>query len=264
MLKMLFLNIRSLRNKLDDLKITIKNNSPDIVSLNEVWITSYEQQFFKIEGFEEVINTRDSDKGGGCAIYVRKGINMNLIKTTMDFNSILLEVSVQDLKFHLLTCYRPPDSNHSVFMDFLESYLERGKLFIMCDSNINLLQNCNVSKRYLDLIKSYGFQLLNTIHPSQPTRGTSHSRSIIDHAISNLNDKVHSQILSLNECSYSDHKFLCIEICPDKTIEVNKWAMKVFKSRNRELFADKMKEQVELLLNNEHTITVENLVVSIV
>ncbi|KAL5274759.1 hypothetical protein ACFFRR_001059 [Megaselia abdita] len=70
--------------------------------------------------------------------------------------------------------------------------------------------------------------------------------------------------VSLNDCNYSDHKVLFVQICPDKQTKVNNWIVNVFRSLNREAFVDKLKEQVEHLLSIEHKITVENLVSSIV
>lgn len=62
-LKIVFLNIRSIRSKLDELKLLCRNSNADIVVVNEIWITTNEAPFFNIEGYTEVLNCRDDTEG---------------------------------------------------------------------------------------------------------------------------------------------------------------------------------------------------------
>lgn len=64
-LHIIFINICSLRKKLDEIKILCNTTKPDVIALNEVWITTSESSFYKIDGYTEFFNCRDEREGGG-------------------------------------------------------------------------------------------------------------------------------------------------------------------------------------------------------
>lgn len=113
-LKLYCLNICSLRNKLDYLKCICKTDEPEILILNETWLYTNEVEFFKIEGYNNFFNCRDEGQGGGCAIFVRKELTCNIIKTYQQFNTIVLEIHSKDrhANITIITMYRPPRRDH--------------------------------------------------------------------------------------------------------------------------------------------------------
>lgn len=212
-LSLLFLNIRSLKNKLDDLKILASNNPTDVIILNETWLKSNEEIFYKIPGYNAFFNSRDEGTGGGCAIYVKEGISIKSIKKFTDYNSIIVELSFNTRNnINIITTYRPPREDCRQCLLFLENtLLVHPNSICMCDSNINLLQSANDNTIHLtDLLAAYGFTIYNNIDLLSATRKTSSTATIIDHAFSNSTMEL--QQLSLQDCSFSDHKILLLQL----------------------------------------------------
>lgn len=114
-LKIVFLNIRSVRNKLDELKLLCSSSKADIVIVNEIWISTLEAPFFKIGGYSEILNCRDHREGGGTAMYISNNIDFNIREQSSNFNTTVAEVLGFGEKFHLMTFYRPPIPNHADF-----------------------------------------------------------------------------------------------------------------------------------------------------
>lgn len=75
------LNIRSIRNKMDELEIYVNNlvKKPHIIIITETWLKSQEIQFFNIKHYETIGNCRESTRGGGILFFIRDDIKFNLI-----------------------------------------------------------------------------------------------------------------------------------------------------------------------------------------
>ena len=102
--------------------------------------------------------------------------------------------------------YRPPDESkfiETITEDFYKLNAENNDLFILGDMNINLRNStCPLVKKYQEFISTFGLKQLI----QQPTRITSSSSSLIDHVLTNANDKIsQSGILDIG---LSDHQLI--------------------------------------------------------
>jgi hypothetical protein len=71
----LLTNIRSLRNKVDELQLVVEHNSADIVSLKETWLSDdILTDEISIPGYNFFRSDRQDRLGGGVGIYVKNSI----------------------------------------------------------------------------------------------------------------------------------------------------------------------------------------------
>ena len=69
-LRVFHLNIRSLRNKMDELQLFCDANKPHVLSLNETWLDdSFSDSELCLPGYQLFRKDRDCH-GGGIAVYV--------------------------------------------------------------------------------------------------------------------------------------------------------------------------------------------------
>ena len=94
-------------------------------------------------------------------------------------------IETQDLVIGVI--YKPPNFSNRDFLDKLDEnlhtiYLSKKKCLIMGDDNINALKQSNISKEYLNLLRSEGFSPLIF----EATRVTECNQTCIDHIYTNL------------------------------------------------------------------------------
>ena len=94
-------------------------------------------------------------------------------------------IETQDLIIGVI--YKPPSLSNRDFLDKLEEnlhtiYLSKKKCLIMGDDNINTLKQSNISKEYLNLLRSEGFSPLIF----EATRVTESNQTCIDHIYTNV------------------------------------------------------------------------------
>ena len=156
------------------------------------------------------ISTDRNRHGGGVACYVRDDISYNQ-KTIFNsgVESIFVDIHLPKTKpFTVGIFYRPPDKSkfiETITEDFYNLNAENNDLFILGDMNINLNEKkstCPLVKKYEEFISTFGLKQLI----QQPTRITSSSSSLIDHVLTNANDKIsQSGILDIG---LSDHQLI--------------------------------------------------------
>lgn len=139
----LYLNILSLRRRKAELQLLLHSHPEvDVIVLNEIWIYRSEVQFFELNGFNSIFNCRDSNRGGGSAIFVKSSIPFQVVKEDDQFNTILIELLLED-KFKLMTCYRSPSylkDEIETYVNHMESYLNSYEnLVFIGDTNIDLM-----------------------------------------------------------------------------------------------------------------------------
>ena len=207
-LKIFSLNIRSLSNKISEIRENISHYSKfDILCFNE---TNCDPDKLPFGGNElELENfynpwvqkpARLSGKGGGLAIYINKKFCAQTeitLKTNLSDNSnweqgefLTIEINLKNRR-NIILCnmYRSPSGNLTLFMDKLGGTLQllsqqRNKhIVFVSDSNVDLLKYGDFSgaTQLVDRFSEYGF--VPTI--SKPTRITDHTISLIDHIFTN-------------------------------------------------------------------------------
>lgn len=205
-IKLMYLNIRSLRNKKDALIKRLKGF--EIIILNETWLKNDEVNMFHLPNYSAVFNCRENKTGGGTAIYVSKRLKYTVKESKAEFNKIVIEVQDGKKPFVISTMYRPPQSNILDFIEELETtiHMYRNLLFAG-DVNLNLLEsNSSTVSDYLNVLPAHGYQMINQISANGATRKT--SNTIIDHVFSDMDEAFDIKIE--NTYCLSDHNAILV------------------------------------------------------
>ena len=95
-LKIAHLNVKSITNKIDSMRLLLLNNHFDVLTISETWLTkNISDPELNIQGYSFVRNDRKSKKGGGCMIYIRDGLPYRARPDLQDENieSCVLELN---------------------------------------------------------------------------------------------------------------------------------------------------------------------------
>lgn len=141
----LYLNINSLLNKLDDLELEIynirkknKNKTIHAIALTEIRLQERVTPFFNLPHYTSFYRMRP-DGHGGCALFVHDTLSCNVIAKTTTNNIELLTVNITELAASITVVYKQPSVNDDTFINTLNSYIERKRnMVIIGDTNLNL------------------------------------------------------------------------------------------------------------------------------
>ena len=120
-LNITFWNCQGIRSKRKELELYLKENTIDIIALNETFLTK--KINFKIQGYDTIRNDRSTGQRGGVAFLIKHGLVVNKEFRNADFNiitenealAINLELSCNQ-NLTLATIYCPNgDPNFSLF-----------------------------------------------------------------------------------------------------------------------------------------------------
>ena len=207
----LFLNIRSLRNKLTDLTdyVNLSDVPLHIIALNETWLKSHETKFFNLPGYESFHSTRIKH-GGGVSIFIKKSFSeANQIESFEFENSNFLVVNLERYKLKIATIYKPPDAALDPFLNKLDLFLTKNKnAYIFGDLNIDIFKSSERRvQNYTNCVDTNNFRILNSVEPLMHTR----NGSCIDHV---LTDKFldFNYTLEIDSILEVDHKALLLKI----------------------------------------------------
>lgn len=159
----LHLNVRSARNKSDELGILLSDFgfSFDVIMLTETWFTQ-NSDVLDFDNYATFYLNRCSRRGGGVAMYIKKETQCNLMTdiTTMTENYESLCVQLGNTV--LAVMYRPPSGDSSAFFGFLERLFrlvgENGYSLIL-GGDFNIDMNCATVRQveFSSLFQSFGF-----------------------------------------------------------------------------------------------------------
>ena len=154
----------------------------DIIAFSETWFSSNNNlNIFSLPGYQFCHMDHEDRRGGGVAIYVKNGIEFDVIESIGFAVDNLLEC-ISRKKSIIVTCiYRQPDIKIEAYVDIIESFLNDMKSYIyLCgDFNINFL-NC-----YYHHDTKYFVDSLFILDPciNQPTRITTATATLIDNIL---------------------------------------------------------------------------------
>ena len=230
-LKIAHLNVRSLRNKIDQIRLEVLSvNSLDVLTLSETWLDStILNSEIHLPGYSCARRDRHSLKsGGGTIIYLRDGLQFRVRGdlNTADNECTWVEIIRKNCKPLLICCiYRPPDQDCARFISELGDCLskidlDKCELILLGDFNVDQYNGCKQNKQKLmNFARSVDMSQIIT----EPTRITSTTRSLIDLVfVNNQHRIVDSGVVSL---SLSDHSLVyCVvksgvKKAPPRTIE---------------------------------------------
>ena len=115
-LNVMFMNAQSVCNKMNELRVLVACETPDIVAICETWTNeTHGDAFFTIDDYE-IITRRDRNdttggRGGGILMYGRKELSVWTEPETTTFNqcvTVKVKCGGEDVKIHCV--YRSPNS----------------------------------------------------------------------------------------------------------------------------------------------------------
>lgn len=202
------LNARSISNmsRFEDVKefINLIPDKPQIILIGETWIASQFANLYTIPGYQGFFSCRDTDThGGGIALFVHDSINADLVNLhKTDFNSIHLKIgTICKTVFHILAYYRPPQAKLDSFLEHLETNLDLSHdkpTIVLGDINLNTLFETDESRKYIDIMTSYGQLQCN----KSITRNS--SNTLLDHIFFNSCNEYETNTYTI-PYEFSDH-----------------------------------------------------------
>lgn len=220
-LNIVYLNARSLLNKINDLNVLINDKSPDIILITETWANeSITNAMLNVPGYciEPDLRIDRSDTlngiGGGLIVYTRDGLIIKPVEVENEFNMFVrfqvVSGNKDDRDLQLTLVYRPPRINHN-------NNTELYKLFENCSDNDIFIGDFNfpkvnwadltsdrASEPFLDCTIDNGFAQLVDF----PT----HLRgNVLDLILTNRPENI-LHIEPLGNLGNSDHSILAIDV----------------------------------------------------
>lgn len=211
---MIYANVRSIRNKLDEILCTTSELRPDLLAFSETWLTSdIADDEIRIPGYQLSRADRSGTRaGGGVMLYWRSEIKAHIIETICENGVEMLWCRLHD-GYKPLTIgvvYKAPSGNGNRILDSLKTYGYGRDCLILGDFNApgidwDLL-HCRLSAESFDASLLGAVLDANmTQHVSTPTRilqgQTPH---ILDLVLSPVPSDV-SGLVTLPPIGCSDH-----------------------------------------------------------
>lgn len=186
-LKIAHLNIRGLRNKVDEIRILLKLCRFDAFGITETHLKSEIGDGEKeIENYKFIRRDRSDRHGGGCVLYYHKSLKVihrpDLEEDKVEGICAQVKAGSRDILIGII--YRPPNQNNdffSVFPRLLEkAWTKFSNIVLLGDFNTNLLQDqhgeiSHEGNRMRSIFEQY--YMLNVIEG--PTRITNHSKTLL-------------------------------------------------------------------------------------
>lgn len=207
-MKIAHLNVRTLVGHFTDFKNTLLHYDFDVCTLNETRLdNSISSECLYIEGYYLIRYDRNR-RGGGVAIYLKRSLKYNILKTGGNIEQIWIQISNKNIDIIIGAIYRPPElSYHNFWSDFEATYTEispRSKNIVcLGDFNTDLLNDTYESEFVKNTLQGLG---LNQIIV-EPTRIVGNSATLLDYILlSNLNMLSESYVIQTD--INTDHELL--------------------------------------------------------
>ena len=209
--KRIALNIVHLTCHIDELRVLMYPQLPDLLVLNESKLDStIDDEDVKIKGYEIIRHDR-TRHGGGICIYLKSCFSYSdsAYKCFLhpSFEIICFEIRSNSKPFVIVACYRPPKCDNS-FFEHLEMIITKldnddKEYIILGDLNSDLLPINNCTDSNVRLLKSLieVFQLSQLI--TEPTTVTEKSKTLLDVIITNKPERI--LVSGTNKLGTSDH-----------------------------------------------------------
>ena len=245
------LNINSILSKIEELRQIALETKITVIGISESKLdSSVTDEEVNIPGYEIIRGDRNR-KGGGVAAYILKDVTYNIREDFKTKNeAIFFEILLPRSKPILVgIVYRPPKQTNFIqnFDQDLTSCIgfNEQEVYILGDFNINLLISeekkavSTMIKRYKEFCSLHGLKQLIV----NATRITKNSSSLLDHILTNSQDRVSQS--GIIQMSLSDHQII---YCTRKITRIvyNKHKtvkMRSLKNYNKEIF-------IEALINS--------------
>lgn len=228
-IKIIQINIRSLRLNKNLLEFLINKENIAITLLNETWLKDQNVNF---SGYKLYTNNR-RDGYGGVGILVKKTLQSKEIKPNYDFKpieSIYVEVKLNNTTYILSSIYIPPNINIEQVKNKFQAYIDYLQTFknVIFGGDINAMNplwdnmnkiNCRGRCIADSIINSHFYTLNNGKHTRQDINKKTASAIDITCASPNIINKTNWEVLEDN--LGSDHLPILIQIELDSTQTIN-------------------------------------------
>ena len=203
-----YLNINSIRKKLDDLKVIVYENV-DILCIAETKIDeSFPTAQFLWSGYHKPYRLDISDKQGGLLIYIKAHLPSRLLSNHIspkDIQAIPFELNLWKEKWMFVCIYRPPKQDSQYFLENLSLIIDH---YSSIYDNLIILGDFNMEPKNPKLASFMNsFNLYNLIKSNTCFKG---SGSCIDLILTNR--KYCFKHTSTFEIGLSDHHHLIYSI----------------------------------------------------
>ena len=234
---MAHLNVRSLRSKIDEIRLLQELCNFDILAITESHLDSSVPDFhIEIEGLRFFRLDRPKRKGGGCVLYYAENLTVIYRRDLSDKNleAIWIQVNFPSVTALFSVIYRAPDDNDffDKFQKQLESaWLRSSYIFLLGDLNcdLNILNTVSRNKNTAKLLSIFdALNLENTI--TSPTRVTPTCESLIDLIVTSKKELIHSS--GVFHLGISDHSLIHASI----RLTQKRPPAKIIKTRNYKNF----------------------------
>ncbi|CAH2207953.1 jg27941, partial [Pararge aegeria aegeria] len=200
--------------KFDELKCILHSFHTQIqfIVITETWIKSKDEaKRLLLPGYTHYYNYRENTKGGGVSIFAHDNLKHNITEELCIAGMHYLWIHVSDYCLDIGVIYNPDRTNIKSFLETYSSQLQKRKrVIVFGDYNLDLLRSDRMTMDYKEMLKENGFSLLNKVEAKYCTRETSTTKTLLDHASTNL--KSHVFHMAVIESSISDHKQLYLEV----------------------------------------------------
>ena len=140
-LKVLYANVQSINNKINELRALVVNECPDVVALTETWTNeSIADECLWIDGYDMVVRKDRTDtaggRGGGIVVYVKDLFTWQEEVETSFNQCALLKVKMRGHDLGLRIVYRSPNSTRDNDADLCQWIREvKGDDLVVGDFN---------------------------------------------------------------------------------------------------------------------------------
>ena len=224
-LKVMHLNTQSMVSTFNEFALTVNTYPLDIIALSETWLKDHKllMEYVNLPGFVTEFRNRVDTRGGGVGIYIKDTIKYKRrydIETAhQNLEHLWLEVPGKNRHSKLLfgVIYRSQAlMTPSMWLNDLEDLLSHintiwdGMIVLTGDINIDCFKpNDSVTKQYLALLDIFNLKQMIT----KATRVTQHSKTLIDHIITNYSSRVtYTDVIPCSIVSDHDAPVACINV----------------------------------------------------
>ena len=219
------LNIRSLTNKINQIRVDLPASGIDVLTVSETWLNhNTEDRLASIDGYQLTRHDRTTKtskgttkRGGGLCIYTNKYINLDPVKfrdsntsdKTIEMQWVILSrPHTKDIL--LVNVYRPPEGSVAEAFEVISESmdkitgLDKYEILIIGDFNADASNKKTTHHQIITQFETY-HQLQQMIN--KPTRYSEKAQTTIDLAFTNIKYCTGSGVINYN---ISDHKLIYI------------------------------------------------------
>lgn len=243
-LKIVYLNSRSLKNKLDDITILLDSlkYTIHIISITETWILNDTKHCINIPNYSLILSSRKSRRGGGAALFIHNSVNYFKQNVYCDeYNSFInIKIIHKNITSNVSVIYRPPNNTSSLVDNFfveLDNHLTSLKTktsLLIGDFNFDIKNKIDKNvQKYQNIVESNGYYFCH----DKITRPA--SSTCLDHVLCNNPNSNIS--ITLFHTDISDHLGTIVEICNLKINKENTKIPNLIKKINYKLVTEELK-----------------------